>query len=127
MSVDETPVYLSIFYFIFLFLQEGFSFRKLWAFTGPGFLMSIAYLDPGNIESDLQSGTTARYKVIQHLIKKGPVMSCAECNLYRLTVTLGVDECYHPGFGHAKTIGSFGCCYRTSSSRHVLSPIQQSP
>lgn len=25
--------------------------------------MSIAYLDPGNIESDLQSGVTARYKV----------------------------------------------------------------
>jgi natural resistance-associated macrophage protein len=24
-----------------------FSFRKLWKFTGPGFLMSIAYLDPG--------------------------------------------------------------------------------
>lgn len=28
--------------------------RKLWAYTGPGFLMSIAYLDPGNLESDLQ-------------------------------------------------------------------------
>lgn len=41
----------------------GFSFRKLWAFTGPGFLMSIAYLDPGNIESDLQSGVVAKYKV----------------------------------------------------------------
>lgn len=26
--------------------------------------MSIAYLDPGNIESDLQSGAIARYKVI---------------------------------------------------------------
>ena len=25
--------------------------------------MSIAYLDPGNIESDLQSGTLAEYKV----------------------------------------------------------------
>ena len=25
-----------------------FSFRKLWAFAGPGWLMSIAYLDPGN-------------------------------------------------------------------------------
>lgn len=45
------------------FLQSGFSFRKLWAFTGPGFLMSIAYLDPGNIESDLQSGVVAQYKV----------------------------------------------------------------
>lgn len=40
-----------------------FSFRKLWAFTGPGFLMSIAYLDPGNIESDLQSGAKAGFKV----------------------------------------------------------------
>lgn len=28
--------------------------------------MSIAYLDPGNIESDLQSGTTAMYKVKFH-------------------------------------------------------------
>ena len=43
---------------------DGFSFRKLWAFTGPGFLMSIAYLDPGNIESDLQSGATADYKLL---------------------------------------------------------------
>ncbi|XP_035210671.1 natural resistance-associated macrophage protein 2-like isoform X1 [Stegodyphus dumicola] len=41
-----------------------FSFRKLWAFTGPGFLMSIAYLDPGNIESDLQSGAVAGFKLL---------------------------------------------------------------
>lgn len=40
-----------------------FSFRKLWIFVGPGFLMSIAYLDPGNIESDLQSGGVAGYSV----------------------------------------------------------------
>lgn len=43
---------------------QSFSFRKLWAFTGPGFLMSIAYLDPGNIESDLQSGSAAQYKIL---------------------------------------------------------------
>ncbi|OZC09231.1 metal ion transporter, metal ion transporter family [Onchocerca flexuosa] len=42
--------------------HSRFSFRKLWAFTGPGFLMSIAYLDPGNIESDLQSGSQAPYR-----------------------------------------------------------------
>ena len=28
------------------------------------FLMSIAYLDPGNIESDLQSGTVAQFKLL---------------------------------------------------------------
>lgn len=41
-----------------------FSFRTLWLFTGPGWLMSIAYLDPGNIEADLQSGAIAEYKLL---------------------------------------------------------------
>ena len=54
----------------FCFLLQGykFSFRRLWAFTGPGFLMSIAYLDPGNIESDLQSGAVAKFKVMTHVM-----------------------------------------------------------
>lgn len=41
----------------------GFSWRKLWAFTGPGFLMSIAFLDPGNIQADLQSGAKYNYQL----------------------------------------------------------------
>lgn len=49
-------------------MQYSFSFKRLWAFTGPGFLMSIAYLDPGNIESDLQSGTTAEFKVLMGIL-----------------------------------------------------------
>ena len=40
----------------------SFSWRRLWQFTGPGLLMSIAYLDPGNIEADLQSGVVAGYR-----------------------------------------------------------------
>jgi natural resistance-associated macrophage protein len=30
--------------------------RLLWIYTGPGWLMSLAYLDPGNLEADLQMG-----------------------------------------------------------------------
>ncbi|CAH9078169.1 unnamed protein product [Cuscuta europaea] len=41
-----------------------FSWRQLWRFTGPGFLMSIAFLDPGNIEGDLQSGAIAGYSLL---------------------------------------------------------------
>ncbi|XP_047321486.1 metal transporter Nramp3-like [Impatiens glandulifera] len=41
-----------------------FSWRKLWHFTGPGFLMSIAFLDPGNLEGDLQSGAIAGYSLL---------------------------------------------------------------
>lgn len=68
-----------------------FSFRKLWACTGPGFLMSIAYLDPGNIESDLQSGSIAQYKLLWVLMSAtvlGLVMQ-------RLSARLGVVTGLH--------------------------------
>lgn len=41
-----------------------FSWRTLWAYAGPGWLMSIAYVDPGNLESDLQAGAYAGYQLI---------------------------------------------------------------
>lgn len=41
-----------------------FSWRKLWEFTGPGFLMSVAFLDPGNLEGDLQAGAIAGYSLL---------------------------------------------------------------
>ncbi|KAF7636563.1 hypothetical protein Mgra_00003954 [Meloidogyne graminicola] len=63
-----------------------FSWRKLWAFTGPGFLMSIAYLDPGNIESDLQSGTIARYRLLWVLL----MAHILGFFLQRLSARLGV-------------------------------------
>lgn len=31
---------------------------------GPGWLMSIAYLDPGNLESDLQAGAYTGYRLL---------------------------------------------------------------
>jgi len=71
--------------------STGFSFRKLWAFTGPGFLMSIAYLDPGNIESDLQSGTVAQYRLLWVLL------SATVLGLFmqRLSARLGVVTGLH--------------------------------
>ncbi len=49
-------------------VEPWFSFRTLWLFTGPGWLMSIAYLDPGNIEADLQSGAVAEYSLLWVLL-----------------------------------------------------------
>lgn len=70
---------------------EGFSFRKLWAFTGPGFLMSIAYLDPGNIESDLQSGVVAQYKLLWVLLSA----TLLGLLMQRLSARLGVVTGLH--------------------------------
>ncbi|KAK1276232.1 Metal transporter Nramp2 [Acorus gramineus] len=45
-------------------LPWRFSWKKMWLFTGPGFLMSIAFLDPGNLEGDLQAGAIAGYSLL---------------------------------------------------------------
>ncbi|CAG8514035.1 3424_t:CDS:2 [Ambispora gerdemannii] len=49
-------------------VEKGFSWHKLWKYTGPGFLMSIAYIDPGNLEADLQTGATAGYALLWLLL-----------------------------------------------------------
>ena len=41
--------------------------------------MSIAYLDPGNIESDLQQGAVAQYKVRGYSLKENKL-----CKIWRL-------------------------------------------
>lgn len=46
----------------------SFSWRKLWSFTGPGFLMCIAFLDPGSLEGDLQAGAIAGYSLLWLLL-----------------------------------------------------------
>ena len=45
-----------------------FSCKKLMSFAGPGFLMSIAYLDPGNIAGDLSAGVQGKYALIWTLL-----------------------------------------------------------
>ncbi|XP_072436153.1 natural resistance-associated macrophage protein 2-like isoform X1 [Chiloscyllium punctatum] len=71
--------------------SAGFSFRKLWMFTGPGFLMSIAFLDPGNIESDLQSGAAASFKLLWVLL----LSTFLGLLLQRLAARLGVVTGLH--------------------------------
>ncbi|KAM6269036.1 natural resistance-associated macrophage protein 1 isoform 2-T2 [Porphyrio hochstetteri] len=71
--------------------RPGFSFRKLWAFTGPGFLMSIAYLDPGNVESDLQCGAVAGFKLLWVLLWATVLGLLCQRLAIRLGVVTGKD------------------------------------
>ena len=40
-------------HFLLLIKDNKFSFYKLWKYTGPGLLISVAYYDPGNLESGI--------------------------------------------------------------------------
>ena len=48
--------------------DDSFSLRKFAAFVGPGFLMCIAYVDPGNFESNLQAGCQFGYSLLWVLL-----------------------------------------------------------
>eukprot|EP01127_Copromyxa_protea_P007473 TRINITY_DN1737_c0_g1_i1.p1 TRINITY_DN1737_c0_g1~~TRINITY_DN1737_c0_g1_i1.p1 ORF type:complete len:555 (-),score=95.00 TRINITY_DN1737_c0_g1_i1:262-1899(-) len=72
-----------------------FSWRKLWAFTGPGWLMSIAYLDPGNIESDLQAGAQAGYTLLWCLLLATAMGLILQITAARLGVVTGKGLAIH--------------------------------
>src|SRR5260370_623803 len=39
-------------------------FRKLLAFAGPGFLVAVGYMDPGNWATDLAGGSKYNYSLL---------------------------------------------------------------
>eukprot|EP01018_Ginkgo_biloba_P022853 Gb_14355 [translate_table: standard] len=49
-------------------IPEKRGLRKLLAYVGPGFLVAIAYVDPGNFESDLQAGALYKYELLWVLL-----------------------------------------------------------
>ncbi|GAB2224359.1 hypothetical protein Droror1_Dr00005114 [Drosera rotundifolia] len=40
------------------------AWKSFLSFIGPGFLVSLAYLDPGNLETDLQAGANHKYELL---------------------------------------------------------------
>ncbi|EXB50420.1 Metal transporter Nramp6 [Morus notabilis] len=62
------------------------SWKNFFAYMGPGFLVSIAYIDPGNFETDLQSGAQYKYELLWIIL----VASCAALVIQSLAANLGV-------------------------------------
>ena len=65
--------------------------KVLWTFTGPGWLMSIAYLDPGNLEADLQMGAYTGSSLIWVLWWSTIMGFCLQVMAARLGVVTGMD------------------------------------
>jgi natural resistance-associated macrophage protein len=69
--------------------RPPFSWRKLWRFTGPGFVMCIAFLDPGNLEGDLQAGSAAGYQLLWLLLWATVMGALVQLLSARLSVAMG--------------------------------------
>ncbi|KAG9459472.1 hypothetical protein H6P81_003980 [Aristolochia fimbriata] len=69
-----------------IIVPEKKSWKNFFAYLGPGFLVSIAYIDPGNFESDLQAGAQYKYELLWITL----VASCAALVIQSLAANLGV-------------------------------------
>lgn len=67
-------------------VPEKGGLRKLFAYVGPGFLVAIAYIDPGNFESDLQAGAKFKFELLWVLV----IATIAGTIIQSLASNLGV-------------------------------------
>jgi manganese transport protein len=60
--------------------------RKMWAFAGPGFLVAVGYMDPGNWATDLSGGAQFGYTLLAVIL----ISNLMAILLQHLCVKLGV-------------------------------------
>ncbi|KAJ9166688.1 hypothetical protein P3X46_021398 [Hevea brasiliensis] len=71
--------------------DQDAGWRKFLAYVGPGFLVSVAYIDPGNLETDLQAGANHGYELLW-IILVGLIFALI---IQSLSANLGVSTGKH--------------------------------
>ena len=71
--------------------SSKFRWRECFSFVGPGFLMAIAYIDPGNFESDLAAGAQFEYSLLWVLLLSTAMGWLIQILTVLLAITTGLD------------------------------------
>ncbi len=71
--------------------QSAGFWRKMWAFAGPGFLVSVGYMDPGNWATDLAAGSRYNYSLLFVIMLSNLMAVLFQSLAIRLGVVSGRD------------------------------------
>jgi len=66
-------------------------FRRLLAISGPAFLVSVGYMDPGNWATDLAAGSSFNYALIWVLLMSNLIALLLQSLAFRLGIVRGLD------------------------------------
>ncbi|BAU04480.1 hypothetical protein FDUTEX481_04617 [Tolypothrix sp. PCC 7601] len=69
---------------------KGF-WRKLLAFAGPGYLVSVGYMDPGNWATDIAGGSRFGYTLLSVILLSNLMAILLQSLCVRLGVATGKD------------------------------------
>ena len=73
-------------------VPDGGSFwRKLFAFAGPGFLVAVGYMDPGNWATDLAGGSRYGYTLLSVIMISNLMAILLQALALRLGIASGRD------------------------------------
>src|SRR5689334_2745863 len=73
-------------------VPKGLSFwRKLLAFSGPGYLVAVGYMDPGNWATDLAGGSAFGYRLLSVILLSNLMAILLQTLCARLGIVTGRD------------------------------------
>ena len=67
------------------------AFRRMFAFAGPAYLVSVGYMDPGNWATDLEGGARFGYQLLWVLVVSNPMAILLQTLSARLGIVSGRD------------------------------------
>lgn len=70
---------------------DGSAWRKLWAFAGPGYLIAVGYMDPGNWATDLAGGSAFGYTLLSVILVSNVMAMVLQALAARLGIATGMD------------------------------------
>jgi manganese transport protein len=65
--------------------------RKMWAFAGPGYLVAVGYMDPGNWATDLAGGSAFGYSLLSVILLSNLAAMLLQALAARLGIATGMD------------------------------------
>src|SRR3954447_25445971 len=71
--------------------DSGSFWRKLFAFAGPGFLVAVGYMDPGNWATDLAGGSRYGYTLLSVIMVSNLMAILLQALALRLGIASGRD------------------------------------
>lgn len=75
--------------------QVGRVFAKYIKFIGPGFMVSVAYIDPGNYSTDIAAGAATRFKLLFVILMSNVFAILLQSLAVRLGTVTGLNLAEH--------------------------------
>lgn len=78
-----------------LFLRIWRTLTKFCKFIGPGFMISVAYIDPGNYSTDVSAGAATKYKLLFIILMSNIFAIVLQSLAVRLGTVTGLNLAQH--------------------------------